>query len=91
MGTSLEKPMGTMEVDPRVNVYIAMDNNFLMGKSIYFDWVIFNSYVKSPEDISWINKRTTISNSKSKGLHETYFIYHCLLNDETKYSLVGKL
>ena len=37
---------------PLVNVYITMENHHAVnGKTHYFDWAIFNSYVSLPEGI----------------------------------------
>ena len=42
--------------DPLVNVYVAMENHHFNGKTHYFDWAIFNSYVKLPELVDkWFN------------------------------------
>ena len=50
---------------PLVNVYITMENHHVInGKTHYFDWAIFNSYVKLPGSVTIdfrVTKKVTIS------------------------------
>jgi hypothetical protein len=36
------------------------NHHFIAGKINYFDWAIFNSYVKLPEGRDWINIGSTL-------------------------------